>query len=178
MQLATTSLVEFGLATAGASTLTFAMKKRAILVTVGCAIVAISVLWGFHLYPIHSQFGTEGLLKRYSRSKGSFGIEVASLVPCSIDFDDPEGKRSADSRWVFIDWCHRASISTSDNYAGEDFRNKWRRGSYSYGSIVDLVSGDDKKTIRYRPGESTNQLGNPQNRKKRSRDTAIKENYI
>jgi hypothetical protein len=125
------------------------MKRKAIIATVGCALIAISVPWGFHLYSIHSEFGAQGLLKRHSSSKGIFRIEIASLAPCSIDFEDSDGKRSVDSRWVFIDWCHRASITTSCNYEGEDVRNKWRKGSFSYGSIVDLVSDDDKKTIRY-----------------------------
>lgn len=129
--------------------MTFAMKIKVIPATIGCAVIAISVIWGFHVYSIHSQFGTEGLLKRYCSSKGIFRIEVASLVPYSIDFESADGKRSADSRWVFIDWCHRADVTTADNYDGEGVRNKWRRGSFSYGSIVDLVSRDDKKTIRY-----------------------------
>jgi hypothetical protein len=125
------------------------MKPKAILTVVGCAVITIGVIWGFHLYSIHSRFGTEGLLKRHTGLKGSFRVEVASLVPFSIDFEDSDGKRSTGSRWIFTDWCYRASVTTPYNYDGEDFRNEWRRGSFSYGSIVDLVSGDDKKTIRY-----------------------------
>lgn len=125
------------------------MKTKAILKSFACTVIAISVIWGFHLYSIHSQFGKEGLLKRCSNSAGIFRIEVASLVPCSIDFEDSDGKRSTDSRWVFIDWCYRAEVTTVYEYDGKGVRHNWCKGSFSYGGIVDLVSGGDKKTIRY-----------------------------